>query len=127
MLTRITGNNISMLDGKIQNNEPNAELLFGNPNGVFFGPKFTLDVQQVFHVSTAPRLRESEEKVINDIIETGIEPEEEGPSHPPGSRSKRSWHFAGQPCTGLDCHRPEYGATHPARRSGCRGTFHCRS
>jgi hypothetical protein len=86
-----------MLDGKVQSNETNAELLFVNPNRVFFGPNFTLVVQQAFYVNAAPRMREPEEKVTNDIIETGIELEEERPSHPPGSRSKCSWLFAGRP------------------------------
>ncbi|MFT5442955.1 MAG: filamentous hemagglutinin family protein, partial [Myxococcota bacterium] len=53
VLTRVTGNNPSQIDGIIESDYTNADLFFVNSNGVFFGSDFTLDVHQSFHVSTA--------------------------------------------------------------------------
>lgn len=68
ILTRITGSNASQLDGHIESVYPNADLLFVNPNGVFFGSTFTLDVQQGFHVSTADFL------LVTDSLTQGLVP-----------------------------------------------------
>ena len=56
VLTRVTGGTRSELRGTIRSDYPNASLIFVNPNGVFFGRNFTLDVQQGFHVSTGDQL-----------------------------------------------------------------------
>ncbi|MFP6655996.1 MAG: filamentous hemagglutinin N-terminal domain-containing protein, partial [Myxococcota bacterium] len=56
VLTRVTGGSPSLLDGHLESLYPQADLFFVNPNGVFFGANFTIDVPQSFHTSTADRL-----------------------------------------------------------------------
>jgi filamentous hemagglutinin family protein len=53
VLARVTGVNESRLLGTMVSEYPNADLIFVNPNGVFFGEGFQADVQQGFHTSTA--------------------------------------------------------------------------
>ena len=65
ILTRVTGNNGSDLLGRIESLYPNADLIFVNPNGVFYGAGFTLDVPQSFHSSTADFLDMSDGTRIN--------------------------------------------------------------
>jgi filamentous hemagglutinin family protein len=52
ILSRVTGNDYSWIDGSIQTMIPDADLFLFNPNGVLFGPNTFLDVQGSFHVST---------------------------------------------------------------------------
>ena len=56
VLTRVTGGNASVLEGRIESLYPNADLFFVNPNGVFFGAGFTIDVPGSFQASTADSL-----------------------------------------------------------------------
>ena len=56
IITRVTGGKESRLMGGIESLYPNADFVFMNPNGVFFGTNFKLDVPQSFHVSTADEL-----------------------------------------------------------------------
>jgi filamentous hemagglutinin family protein len=56
VLTRVTGGSASQLDGRLESLYPQADLFFVNPNGVFFGANFSIDVPKSFHVSTADRL-----------------------------------------------------------------------
>ena len=56
VLTLVRGDASSTLNGAIQSNYQSADMYFVNPNGVFFGPGFTLDVPASFHVSTADNL-----------------------------------------------------------------------
>jgi filamentous hemagglutinin family protein len=54
IFSRVTGNNISHLRGKIQTNRNlNANLVFLNPNGIIFHQNFELDIQGSFLASTA--------------------------------------------------------------------------
>ena len=53
ILTRVTGNNPSNIDGLLRSTIPDADFFFMNPNGVFFGPNAELDVDGSFVVSTA--------------------------------------------------------------------------
>ena len=65
ILTRVIGNNGSDFLGRIESLYPNADLIFVNPNGVFYGAGFTLDVPQSFHSSTADFLDMSDGTRIN--------------------------------------------------------------
>ncbi|MEO0339932.1 MAG: filamentous hemagglutinin N-terminal domain-containing protein, partial [Bacteroidota bacterium] len=51
ILTRVTGENISNIDGVLGVNGP-ANFFIVNPNGVIFGPNAALDVRGAFSVST---------------------------------------------------------------------------
>jgi filamentous hemagglutinin family protein len=53
ILSRVTGNQQSVIDGRVQTTIPGANVYFLNPAGVVFGPHATLDVQGSLHVSTA--------------------------------------------------------------------------
>jgi len=52
IVSRVTGNTHSWIDGGIRSMMPNADIFFFNPNGVMFGPNVILDVEGSFHVST---------------------------------------------------------------------------
>ena len=53
IIGRITGDNSSSINGKLQSSIPGANLFLLNPNGFIFGEEATLDIQGSFHVSTA--------------------------------------------------------------------------
>ena len=55
VLSRVTGTNLSMIDGTISTRTamPSANFFLINPNGVMFGPSAALDVGGAFHASTA--------------------------------------------------------------------------
>lgn len=57
ILTRVTGEQASVIDGGLQSKRPGANLYLLNPGGVIFGPNARLDVSGSFHVSTADYLR----------------------------------------------------------------------
>lgn len=57
ILSRVTGGQQSVIDGRLQSRIPGANLYLLNPSGVLFGPNATLDVSGSFHVSTADFLR----------------------------------------------------------------------
>jgi filamentous hemagglutinin family protein len=57
IISRVTGGNLSQIDGLIRSTIPNADMYFLNPYGVMFGPNARLDVQGSFHASTADYLR----------------------------------------------------------------------
>jgi filamentous hemagglutinin family protein len=57
ILSRVTGGQQSVIDGRLQSTIPGANLFLLNPSGVLFGPKATLDISGSFHVSTADVLR----------------------------------------------------------------------
>ncbi len=57
IISRVSGGNVSWIDGKLASDIPNANLYFLNPAGVMFGPNASLDLTGSFHVSTADYLR----------------------------------------------------------------------
>jgi len=57
ILTRVTGDSYSYIDGLIRSTIPNADMYFLNPNGILFGENAILDTGGSFHVSTADYLR----------------------------------------------------------------------
>src|SRR6266542_5535743 len=61
ILSRVTGGQQSVIDGRLQSTIPGANLYLLNPSGILFGPNATLDVSGSFHVSTADYLRFADE------------------------------------------------------------------
>src|SRR3954470_21645683 len=57
VISRVTGGEVSNIDGTLASKVGQADLYFLNPAGVMFGPNATLDVPGSFHVSTAHELR----------------------------------------------------------------------
>ena len=57
ILSRVTGGQLSLIDGQLQSTIPGANLYLLNPSGVLFGPHASLDISGSFHVSTADFLR----------------------------------------------------------------------
>ena len=57
ILSRVTGGQQSIIDGRLQSTIPGANLYLLNPSGVLFGPNASLDLSGSFHVSTADVLR----------------------------------------------------------------------
>jgi filamentous hemagglutinin family protein len=57
VISRVTGGEISNIDGTLASRVGQADLYFLNPAGVIFGPNAQLDVPGSFHVSTAHELR----------------------------------------------------------------------
>ncbi len=60
VIGRVTGGQVSEIDGTLRSTMPNAALYLLNPAGVMFGPKAKLDVPGSFHVSTADYLKLSD-------------------------------------------------------------------
>jgi filamentous hemagglutinin family protein len=61
IISRVTGGEISRIDGMLRSLIPEADLYLLNPAGVIFGPGAALDLGGAFHVSTADYLRMGEE------------------------------------------------------------------
>jgi len=54
---RVTGGQVSTIDGAFRSTIPGANIYFINPSGVIFGENASLDVQGSFHASTANYLK----------------------------------------------------------------------
>lgn len=54
---RVTDGQPSTIDGTVRSTIPNANLYLMNPAGMLFGPNASLDVQGLFHVTTADYLK----------------------------------------------------------------------
>ncbi len=65
VISRVTGGDISTIDGKLISKVGNADFFFINPSGVVFGPHASVDVPAAFHVSTADELHFSDGTVLS--------------------------------------------------------------
>ncbi len=57
IISRVTGGNLSNIDGIISSTIPNADMYLINPAGLVFGKNASLDISGSFHTSTANILR----------------------------------------------------------------------
>jgi len=57
IMTRVTGQNVSWIDGKLGASIPNANLYFINPKGIVFGKNASLNLTGSFFASTANYLK----------------------------------------------------------------------
>ncbi|MBN2231667.1 MAG: filamentous hemagglutinin N-terminal domain-containing protein [Deltaproteobacteria bacterium] len=64
IIGRITGGDLSTIDGTLRSAIPGADLFLVNPAGLLFGPHAALDVQGSFHVTTADYLRLGETGIV---------------------------------------------------------------
>jgi filamentous hemagglutinin family protein len=60
VIGRVTGGNLSSIDGRIQSNIAGANLYLINPSGIVFGPHATVNVSGSFHASTADYVKMSD-------------------------------------------------------------------
>src|SRR4051794_37992768 len=71
VISRVSGGEISNIDGKLTSSIGQADLYFLNPAGVMFGPNARLDVPGSFHVSTAHELRFADGASFSALDKTG--------------------------------------------------------
>src|SRR5262249_13093973 len=57
ILSRVTGGQQSLIDGRLQSTIPGANLYLLNPSGVLFGSNASLDISGSFYVRTADYVR----------------------------------------------------------------------
>ncbi|MGE0085576.1 MAG: filamentous hemagglutinin N-terminal domain-containing protein [Desulfococcaceae bacterium] len=65
VISRVTGGEISTIDGLLRSQVGHADFFFINPSGVVFGPNAKVDVPAAFHVSTADELRFADGNVFS--------------------------------------------------------------
>ena len=53
IVSRVTGGEVSWIDGRLASAIPGADLYFMNPAGLMFGPNASLDLQGSFHATSA--------------------------------------------------------------------------
>ena len=56
VISRVTGDNKSVIDGILQSKVGNADFYFINPNGITFNSNASVDVPAAFHVTTADKM-----------------------------------------------------------------------
>jgi len=71
VISRVTGGEISTIDGTLASRVGQADLYFLNPAGVVFGPNARLDVPGSLHVSTAHELRFADGARFSALDRTG--------------------------------------------------------
>ncbi|EIJ41618.1 filamentous hemagglutinin family N-terminal domain [Beggiatoa alba B18LD] len=64
VISRVTGGNASVIDGRITTNMANASFYFLNPAGVIFGEHAVLNVPNSFYISTADYLQFTDQQVF---------------------------------------------------------------
>ncbi len=57
IISRVTGNQSSFIDGLLRSEINGADFYFINPNGIMFGPNASLDIGGSFYVSTADYIK----------------------------------------------------------------------
>lgn len=57
VISRVTGGEVSNIDGVLRSTVGSADFYFINPSGVVFGPNADVDVPAAFHVTTADELK----------------------------------------------------------------------
>jgi filamentous hemagglutinin family protein len=65
VLSRVTGNTASNIDGLLKSTIPNADVYLINPNGITFGSHASVDVPGAFHAGTADSINLSDGKQFN--------------------------------------------------------------
>ncbi len=65
VISRVTGGEVSNIDGLLKSEVGNADFFFINPAGIVFGPNATVDVPAAFHVGTADELRFADDSVFS--------------------------------------------------------------
>jgi filamentous hemagglutinin family protein len=71
VISRVTGGEVSRIDGTLASKVGQADLYFLNPAGVMFGPNAKLDVPGSLHVSTAHELRFANGESFSALDKTG--------------------------------------------------------
>jgi filamentous hemagglutinin family protein len=71
VIGRVTGGEVSSIDGTLASSIPNADLYLLNPAGILFGPHARLDVKGSFHASTADELRLADGAVFSALDTAG--------------------------------------------------------
>jgi filamentous hemagglutinin family protein len=56
VISRVTGNDKSIIDGTLKSDIKNADFYFINPNGITFNSNASVDVPAAFHVTTADKM-----------------------------------------------------------------------
>jgi filamentous hemagglutinin family protein len=56
VISRVTGENKSIIDGTLKSDIKNADFYFINPNGITFNANASVDVPAAFHVTTADKM-----------------------------------------------------------------------
>lgn len=56
VISRVTGGEVSIIDGLIRSTVGQADFIFINPDGIVLGPDARVDVPAAFHLSTADEL-----------------------------------------------------------------------
>lgn len=56
VISRVTGDNKSIIDGTLKSDIKNADFYFINPNGITFGSGASVDMPAAFHVTTADKM-----------------------------------------------------------------------
>ena len=76
VISRVTGGQVSNIDGLLESQIPDADFYFVNPAGVMFGPNASIKIDGSFHVSTADYLKFGEnnkffsEPLENEVLST---------------------------------------------------------
>ncbi len=71
VISRVTGGEISNINGLLKSTIGTADFYFFNPSGIVFGPDAVVDVPAAFHVSTADKLTLEDGSVFSAINPTG--------------------------------------------------------
>src|SRR3954464_12463344 len=71
VISRVTGGEVSNIDGKLASRVGQADLYFLNPAGVVFGPNARLDLAGSLHASPAHELRFADGARFSALDKTG--------------------------------------------------------